>query len=201
MCSEVISETLTRELPNAPRNHYDDIENQKKFLEYASKKLNIKDPSDWYNITTTQFREIGGSGLLKKYNFTLSFLLSSLIPNYHWLPWKFHIVPKNFWNHPDNQLRFLQWAAQEFKIKDMSDWYKIKSTVFNLYDFLYINKRIFMTLAVVLFYKNIKALFLFCCRNFFQIIIGYHGNFMGAHVAIGTIKIMKRSLWSGFRKS
>jgi hypothetical protein len=31
--------------------YWDDVNNQKKFMEWASKELKIKDMSDWYNVT------------------------------------------------------------------------------------------------------------------------------------------------------
>ena len=37
---------------SSPRNLWDDINEQKKFLEWAGKELGIKEMSDWYNVTT-----------------------------------------------------------------------------------------------------------------------------------------------------
>ena len=34
-----------------PKNYWDDIENQKKFITWAEKQLQIKNKNDWYNIT------------------------------------------------------------------------------------------------------------------------------------------------------
>ena len=31
--------------------YWDDIANQRKFMDYLAKQLNMKDKSDWYNIT------------------------------------------------------------------------------------------------------------------------------------------------------
>jgi hypothetical protein len=34
-----------------PRNYWDDMKNQRKFMDWASKQLDIKDMSDWYKLT------------------------------------------------------------------------------------------------------------------------------------------------------
>ncbi|KAJ1501146.1 hypothetical protein HMI54_010222 [Coelomomyces lativittatus] len=51
--------------------------------------------------------------------------LSVIYPDYKWLPWKFPTVPRNFWVDIKNQKWFIEWAAQELKIKEMSDWYNV----------------------------------------------------------------------------
>jgi hypothetical protein len=33
-------------------NYWSSVENQRKFMEWAAKELNIKKPSDWYSITS-----------------------------------------------------------------------------------------------------------------------------------------------------
>jgi hypothetical protein len=33
-----------------PRNYWNDIKNQRKFMNWVSNELNIKENSDWYNI-------------------------------------------------------------------------------------------------------------------------------------------------------
>jgi hypothetical protein len=35
----------------APNHFWDDIQNQRKFLIWAEKQLNVKEPADWYKVT------------------------------------------------------------------------------------------------------------------------------------------------------
>ena len=56
-------------------------------------------------------------------------VLSSVYPEYTWLPWKFTLAPKHFWSEPKNQRWFLEWAGKELKINEMSDWYKVSNKV------------------------------------------------------------------------
>jgi hypothetical protein len=50
-------------------------------------------------------------------------------PDYNWLPWKFGKCPANYWDDVKNQRKFMDWAAKELNIKDMSDWYNVSINV------------------------------------------------------------------------
>jgi hypothetical protein len=77
-----------------------------------------------------ELNEIGGGGLISgKYKGSPSHLLSQVYPDYDWLPWKFGTSPHYFWDDLKNQRKFLEWAAKELNIKEMSDWYKITMKV------------------------------------------------------------------------
>jgi hypothetical protein len=60
-----------------------------------------------------------------KYNGSISALLLEVYPEYDWLPWKFAKSPHDFLGDQKNQRKFLDWAAKELNIKDMSDWYNV----------------------------------------------------------------------------
>ena len=36
---------------SCPQNYWDDLKNQRKFMDWAGKELKIKEQSDWYKIT------------------------------------------------------------------------------------------------------------------------------------------------------
>jgi hypothetical protein len=44
-------EWLPWKLANCPKNYWDDMKNQRKFMDWAGKELKIKEMSDWYNVT------------------------------------------------------------------------------------------------------------------------------------------------------
>jgi hypothetical protein len=74
--------------------------------------------------------DVGGSYIFKnKYNNSPFLLLSTVYPEYGWLPWKFDKHPTNFWENVNNQRKYLDWAGNELGIKDMSDWYKVSLEV------------------------------------------------------------------------
>jgi hypothetical protein len=73
---------------------------------------------------------VGGSGLLaNKYNNSLFLLLSTIFPDFEWIPWKFIQCPRNFWDKEENQKKFIDWAGKQLKIKEMSDWYNVTQKV------------------------------------------------------------------------
>jgi hypothetical protein len=74
-------------------------------------------------------RDIGGACLIELYNNSPSQLLSKVFPDYNWLPWRFGTCPRNFWDDAKNQRNFMDWAATQLNIKEMSDWYKITAKV------------------------------------------------------------------------
>jgi hypothetical protein len=72
---------------------------------------------------------MGGSGLLKKYNGSIAVLLSTMYPKYDWLPWRFEMCPRGYWDDVNNQIKFINWVSKQLNIKQMSDWYKITHKV------------------------------------------------------------------------
>ena len=54
MLSNVYSEYnwLPWKFDKSPQHLHNDMQIQKKFIEWASKELNIKEMADWYNVTT-----------------------------------------------------------------------------------------------------------------------------------------------------
>ena len=52
-------------------------------------------------------------------------MITSLISDYNWVPWKFSVVPKNFWKDKNNQRKFLEYYAKENNIENQEDWYKV----------------------------------------------------------------------------
>ena len=75
--------------------------------------------------------EIGGAGILNKYDDSMLKLLTSIFPEHIWLPWKFKRISNGFWNNHDSKKQFMQWVSKELKINEMKDWYKVSIRVYN----------------------------------------------------------------------
>jgi hypothetical protein len=91
------------------------VQNNCKSNKFKLKIIDLKD-----------FERIGAVNLLNKhYNGSPSLLISSVFPEYQLLPWKFSVVPHNFWSNTENQKTFMNWAAKQLNIKEPSDWYNI----------------------------------------------------------------------------
>ena len=55
--------------------------------------------------------------------------MSTIYPEYEWLPWKFNRCPGSYWTEPANHKKFLDWLGKEIGIKEMSDWYNVTTLV------------------------------------------------------------------------
>ncbi len=61
---------------------WNDISNQKRFIDEIGKHLNITNKEEWYKLTSATLVQYGGSQLLEKFNGSLSKLLSHVYPEY-----------------------------------------------------------------------------------------------------------------------
>ena len=70
--------------------------------------------------------DVGGSTLLiQQYKNSPQLLVSSVLTEYEWLPWKFVMCPRNYWDNINNHKKFVEWAGKQLKINELSDWNKI----------------------------------------------------------------------------
>ena len=109
--------------------YFDDKENQNKYINWLSKELNINKYEDWYNVTYKDFVNNNGKSLLAIYNHSHIKLITSLFPDYNWLPWKFKNIPNGYWKDLNNQRKFLEQVAIEVGIKNLDDWYNVSLQV------------------------------------------------------------------------
>jgi hypothetical protein len=139
---------------------HEGYDNPKLFIENAASKLNIKQMSDWYNVTLKVIRtnlscnlkdltDIGGRNLLKDHKQSPALLLSTAYPDHEWMPWKFVKCPQNFWNSPEKQKQFVDWVYKELNFKSMSEWYNISAKVTKKIVFIFIFLRILLFWEVV----------------------------------------------------
>jgi hypothetical protein len=74
--------------------------------------------------------KIGGAGILKlHFNNSINLLVSSIYPEYEWLPWRFAHAPKGYWNDVKNQRLFMDWAGKQLNYINKEDWYKSTTEV------------------------------------------------------------------------
>jgi hypothetical protein len=73
-----------------PDGYWKNKENQKQFLDWLAPQLQIRTWEDWYSVTGGTIAQHGGRWLLQDhYDNSVPALLSSVYPNYPWLPWGF----------------------------------------------------------------------------------------------------------------
>lgn len=56
-------------------------------------------------------------------------MLSTVYPEYPWLPWKFAKCPDGYWDDINNQRQYMDWLGQSLGFKELSDWYSIGQKV------------------------------------------------------------------------
>ncbi len=82
-----------------PLGHWRNTSQQRTFFEAAATKLGIvvwlvttagiKEPKDWYYVSTKQIYMCGGRGVLAHYNGSLIQALQALYPEWTWNAWRF----------------------------------------------------------------------------------------------------------------
>ena len=68
------------------------------------------------------FKDLGGSALLKLHDFSLYQVLSFVYSEHEWLPWQFDKCPHHFWSDSNKKMQFIETISKELKI---NDWYKV----------------------------------------------------------------------------
>jgi hypothetical protein len=104
-----------------PRNYWNDVNNQRSFLERIAPQLNVSTLEDWHSIKTKDVIRLGGAGLLSRYGDSLRKALYSIYPDHKWDEWKFHI-PKNYWEKEDNIKSYLESLRRELGMTSILDW-------------------------------------------------------------------------------
>ena len=121
-------EWLLWRFANSPDGFWDDIKNQRKFMEYVGKQLKIKDFSDFYQVNRQTIIGYGGSGILRKYS-SLIELFQTIFPEFSWDKFKFKYVPWGYRNSllkdVEEQKDFVKYLEKKLGIKETSDWYLI----------------------------------------------------------------------------
>ena len=69
---------------------------------------------------------LGGGSLLNLYDKSISKVLKNVFPQYSW---NLATNSRNFWGDSNNHRKWMDWAGNELKIKEMSDWYKVSVKV------------------------------------------------------------------------
>jgi len=85
-------------------------ENREMYFEWLRDHFNISHPDDWYDISLKQISQLYGEALIKsEYRGSILAFLCDMMPQHHWLPWRFRKSPKNFWREARNCRMYLDW--------------------------------------------------------------------------------------------
>ena len=121
---------LQSNMSKSPQPIWTKKENIREFFDWLSKDLLMKDLQDWYNVSSQDITEKGGSSLLARFfDHSLYKALQQIYPNHEWLAWKFkyYPVPYGYWSDKRHQQKFIEWVGKELQVKKLEDWYRLSN--------------------------------------------------------------------------
>jgi hypothetical protein len=100
--------------------------NRKRYLEWLSVELNIKEYDDWYQLTRSVLNDNHGGRLLQGfYQGSVIKLLNDNFPEYEWLEWKLRCTPHSFWKEKANRIKYLAWLGKKVGFTRYPSWKKL----------------------------------------------------------------------------
>lgn len=104
-----------------PNGYWKEKKNHRQYLDIIAKKFDIKEPSDWKNITLSDLYENGASSLFRYYP---SFY-DALVKNYPEMKWDVFevrkITPRSYFKIEANQRKFLDEIIQKENLSSPED--------------------------------------------------------------------------------
>lgn len=83
------------------------------------------DLSPWYQVRTAELRRKQASGVLRLYKDSIYEMLRSVYPQYQWVPWKFHQMPRQIFKDDGILQDALRHVEVELRVTEPEDWYRI----------------------------------------------------------------------------
>eukprot|EP01114_Cavostelium_apophysatum_P016152 TRINITY_DN4542_c0_g1_i6.p1 TRINITY_DN4542_c0_g1~~TRINITY_DN4542_c0_g1_i6.p1 ORF type:complete len:1067 (+),score=194.96 TRINITY_DN4542_c0_g1_i6:160-3360(+) len=111
----------------SPKGHWDNIQNQRIFMENLFKTLKLKNVSDWSSVNVQTVEKNGGASLLKRYNNSLVRCLQALFPNEDW---KLKKAPRFYWENLQHQREHMDTYAKMCGLSDWTDWTRVTRASF-----------------------------------------------------------------------
>lgn len=109
----------------APKNYWFNKDHHRKYAEWLATELGITNKDGWYEVTPLQVISNGGDRILKWYGGLISNMMQSIYPDYPWKVWRFHSVPRHYWEDKQHQTEFVEWLFTELNLSDWKDWYRV----------------------------------------------------------------------------
>jgi len=123
--NRILYSVSTEDLQTYFHVHWSNTQNQRRLLDKLGKKLGYMTKDDWYSIYSKDILDNGAGHLLLYFHYSPSLLIFFFYSEHKWQLWKFHAVPRRFWDSKENERRFLDWLGEKLGYKRMDDWYQI----------------------------------------------------------------------------
>jgi hypothetical protein len=118
--------------PVTPPSFWIRQENQKQFLLWYQQHVKkMKSLDEWYDVTKEQLLEVGGHGFFAMWKgSSLGDILKSHFPEHRWLPWKFTVPVRGFWENKDNLRQYFDWVIEDQQLSGPADLKRKKKGFF-----------------------------------------------------------------------
>ena len=113
---------------NLPNNFYEDDEILKQWFCEFENEHNIKNPDDWYKISSYQIisKNKGNTIYGNYFGSSMINIMKYLYPTYNWLEWLIENgAPKGFWKEQKNCKKYLLWLGEILEFTNYDDWYNL----------------------------------------------------------------------------
>eukprot|EP00026_Physarum_polycephalum_P002443 Phypoly_transcript_02449.p1 GENE.Phypoly_transcript_02449~~Phypoly_transcript_02449.p1 ORF type:complete len:911 (+),score=126.14 Phypoly_transcript_02449:48-2780(+) len=116
---------------HAKSGYFDVFEHQMRYMKYLGEQLNFKTMNDWYNITDASITAHHGNHLYSKFGESPSGMVMGIFKDHEWHPWKFRVIPRNYWTKPEHQAKFVKYLGARLGYKTLEDWYEVAQADFS----------------------------------------------------------------------
>ncbi len=113
-----------------PNGWWLDKENQKDYMISLGNILGYKEPSDWYKVSQSSFKNNRGNRLLELYQKSPIKIVQTFISGYDFKIWKFKNVTLGFWSDKKNRKQYMEELGKELNFTQPEDWYVVTYNTF-----------------------------------------------------------------------
>jgi hypothetical protein len=87
-------------------------------FDWIAEKVGIEEESEWYNCNHKLFSSLGARTILIDYHDgSPCKALMKIYPDSDWQPWKFHKMPKRYFEGSENQLEYVRWIEDKLDLQ------------------------------------------------------------------------------------
>eukprot|EP01114_Cavostelium_apophysatum_P021582 TRINITY_DN7577_c0_g1_i1.p1 TRINITY_DN7577_c0_g1~~TRINITY_DN7577_c0_g1_i1.p1 ORF type:complete len:631 (-),score=127.68 TRINITY_DN7577_c0_g1_i1:279-2171(-) len=112
---------------NVPHIYWQDLANQRAFLEDLGKEMSFNELKDWYKIKPIDIKDHGGACLLNMYERYLPHLVKGVFPEHRWKTCRFEFLQDEFWKDSTNHREILDEVGSELGVRHWEDWYQVRT--------------------------------------------------------------------------
>lgn len=109
------------------RSYWSNQDNVERFMKKLEEKLQIKRWEDWYNVTSKDIIDLGGTALIARFNGSPSQLVMKSLPQHSWEIYRFGRVKITSWT-PSMARSLLNSVISQQNIFESVDWRTLSRT-------------------------------------------------------------------------